>query len=807
MAAAAQHASDWDRDAALTTARILLEIKAVNFRPDEPYTFTSGWKSPVYIDCRKIIYFPRARNRICDLGVEKIGRHVGYETIDVVAGGETAGIPFAAWIADRMLTPMAYVRKQPKGFGRGSQIEGEVPEGRNTLLVEDLTTDGASKIRFAQALRDAGAVCDHTFVVFFYGVFPGSFETMKRMNLSLAPPLHLVGRAGGVPRAALLRRGGAEGGAEIPGGSGGLVQGAWRGRQRGGGSGGTRERRVTMWRCRAALFGASALACAAAAPAPASAQQLATRDTLTIGITQFPSTFHPNIDNMAAKSYVLGFARRPLTAYDPDWALTCLLCDRVPSLENGGAARETTPEGKPGIRVTYRLREDARWGDGRPVSAEDLRFAWEAGREAATGFGPAEFYRSAYELVVEDSRTVTLRFDKVTFEYASAGDFQPLPAHIERARWEADPRGYRNRTAYDTETAMPGLWSGPYRITAVQPGAGVTLERNDAWAGAGAGLPPHPGPHGGEHGGAGGAVAGRAARHDRGRARPAGGAGRRAGAPRRPGASRVAYKPGLVYEHLDLQHDHPALGDRRVRQALLMATDRAQIVARLFENRQTVAHSSVNPLDRMHDADTRQWPHDPARGGGAAGRGGLAARAGRHPPQRRRREALLRADDHRRQPRAGGGAAGAARHVARGRRRGAHPERAAARAVRRDAVAAALAAASRSTPGSAARRTCRAAPCTRTRSRAPSATGPARTTATWRNAEMDALLEALPQELDAEKRRGMWSRLQAIYAEELPALPLWFRADAHVWPRWLEGVRPTGHLNPTSLWVEEWRLR
>ena len=178
-------ASDWDRDAALTTARILLEIKAVNFRPEAPYTFTSGWKSPVYIDCRKIIYFPRARNRICDLAVEKIGRHIGYESIDAVAGGETAGIPFAAWIADRMLTPMAYVRKQPKGFGRGAQIEGDVPEGKNTLLVEDLTTDGGSKIRFAQALRDAGAICEHSFVVFYYGVFPGSFEQMKQMGLNL----------------------------------------------------------------------------------------------------------------------------------------------------------------------------------------------------------------------------------------------------------------------------------------------------------------------------------------------------------------------------------------------------------------------------------------------------------------------------------------------------------------------------------------------------------------------------------------------------------------------------------------------
>jgi orotate phosphoribosyltransferase len=178
-------ATQWDRDAALTSARILLEIDAIKFRPEEPFTFTSGWKSPVYIDCRRIIYFPRARSKICDLAVEKINRHVGYETIEAVAGGETAGIPFAAWIADRMAAPMAYVRKKPKGFGRQALIEGDVPEGKRTLLVEDLTTDGQSKIQFANALRDAGAIVNQAFVVFFYGVFPGAFETLARMDIAL----------------------------------------------------------------------------------------------------------------------------------------------------------------------------------------------------------------------------------------------------------------------------------------------------------------------------------------------------------------------------------------------------------------------------------------------------------------------------------------------------------------------------------------------------------------------------------------------------------------------------------------------
>ncbi len=178
-------ATEWDRDAALTAARILLEIKAVNFRPEEPYTFTSGWKSPVYIDCRRIIYFPRARSKISDLAVEKIDRHVGFETIETVAGGETAGIPFAAFIADRMNAPMSYVRKKPKGFGQNALIEGDVPVGKRTLLVEDLTTDGQSKIRFANALRDAGAIVNHAFVVFFYGVFPGAFETLSKMDITL----------------------------------------------------------------------------------------------------------------------------------------------------------------------------------------------------------------------------------------------------------------------------------------------------------------------------------------------------------------------------------------------------------------------------------------------------------------------------------------------------------------------------------------------------------------------------------------------------------------------------------------------
>ncbi|WP_068083524.1 orotate phosphoribosyltransferase [Polycladidibacter stylochi] len=167
------------------TAKMLMEIKAVHFRPEEPYTFTSGLASPVYIDCRKLISYPRIRNTLMDFATATMFRDVGFEQFDAVAGGETAGIPFAAWIADKMNLPMQYVRKKPKGFGRDAQIEGHVEEGSRILLVEDLTTDGGSKIKFCEALRKAGAEVNDTMVVFYYDIFPETKVKLQEHGLKL----------------------------------------------------------------------------------------------------------------------------------------------------------------------------------------------------------------------------------------------------------------------------------------------------------------------------------------------------------------------------------------------------------------------------------------------------------------------------------------------------------------------------------------------------------------------------------------------------------------------------------------------
>lgn len=173
------------KQAGLTTARILIEINAINFRPEEPYILTSGWASPVYIDCRRVISFPRARRKITELASAAIEREVGYESLAAVAGGETAGIPYAAWISDKLGLPMLYVRKKPKGFARNAQIEGFVPDGSRVVLVEDLASDGASKVNFCNALRNAGLQVSHTFVVFFYGVFPGALKSLEEIGIHM----------------------------------------------------------------------------------------------------------------------------------------------------------------------------------------------------------------------------------------------------------------------------------------------------------------------------------------------------------------------------------------------------------------------------------------------------------------------------------------------------------------------------------------------------------------------------------------------------------------------------------------------
>ena len=168
------------------TARMLIEVGCIMLRPNDPFILTSGRASPVYVDCRRLISYPRERAQICDLAVAWIRQRYDVNTMpQAIAGGETAGIPFAAWIAERLDLPMLYVRKKSKGFGRDARIEGHITSGSRVLLIEDLATDGKSKLDFVAALRTADLRVNDVLVVFQYGIFPQAMMQLAEKNIHL----------------------------------------------------------------------------------------------------------------------------------------------------------------------------------------------------------------------------------------------------------------------------------------------------------------------------------------------------------------------------------------------------------------------------------------------------------------------------------------------------------------------------------------------------------------------------------------------------------------------------------------------
>ncbi len=144
------------------TARALLDAGAFLIRPNDPFRLTSGLLAPIYINCRLILGHAEARADIADALAEDVAKRGG----EIVAGGVTAGVPFATLVADRLGLPLVYVRPQPKSHGTGGQIEGGEVKGRKVVLVEDLITSATSIVLFTSALRVAGATVDHASVVF-----------------------------------------------------------------------------------------------------------------------------------------------------------------------------------------------------------------------------------------------------------------------------------------------------------------------------------------------------------------------------------------------------------------------------------------------------------------------------------------------------------------------------------------------------------------------------------------------------------------------------------------------------------------
>ncbi len=523
---------------------------------------------------------------------------------------------------------------------------------------------------------------------------------------------------------------------------------------------------------------------------------------LRIGMTQFPSTLNPLIDSMLAKSYVLAMTRRPFTIYDQNWELVCMLCTELPTIENGLAKPEDLPDGKRGIAVTYTIQPGATWGDGKPVTSGDVVFTWQVGRHPKSGVSDLESFRRVLSIDVIDDKTFTLHVDRIEFTY-NAMPFPVLPAHIERAIFEADPESYRNRTAYDADPTNPGLGFGPYRVAEMVTGARIVLEPSPTWWGAKPAfdrvtirvIEKTTALEANLLSGAIDMIAGELGLTlDQALAFE-----------KRHGARfNITYKSGLIYEHLDLNLDNPILADKRVRKALIHALDRETLSERLFAGRQPVAHSSVSPLDWIYDPDVPTYAYDPDQAKALLDEAGWSViekgirynAAG----QRLTLELMTTAGNRSRELveqvlQSQWRQVGIDVRIRNEQARVFFGETVSKRKFTGAAMFAWL-----SAPESVPRTTLRSnqIPTADNNWSGQNYTG-------FSNPGMDDLIDRIEVELDRGVRKQLWGRLQRLYVEELPVIPLYWRANAYILPKWLEGVRPTGHLGTTTLWIEEWR--
>lgn len=531
-------------------------------------------------------------------------------------------------------------------------------------------------------------------------------------------------------------------------------------------------------------------------------------DELTIGVTQYPATLHPNIESMLAKVYVLGMVRRPLTVFDHHWNAACMLCTELPTLDNGNAHLEPLPiharkDGRTqGIAVTYSIHPKAAWGDGHPITTEDVIFTWKVGLDPKSGIAGQELYRRILSIERISDTRFTVHMDRVTFDYSSLA-LQLLPHHLERAVFEQGAAEYRNRTLFETKPTHPGLHYGPYRIAKVSRGSHIVLERNPRWWGAEAKyrritirvIEKTAALEANLLSGSIDYIAG-----ELGLALDQAIAFEK----RYPTRYQVIYKPGLIYEHIDFNLENPILRERTVRQALLYGIDRSAISEQLFAGKQPVADTNVSPLDWVYEPHVTRYAYDPEKAKTLLNRAGwnqlkrgirynakgeklsleLMTTAGNR--TRELVEQVLQSQWRQ---------IGVEIRIRNEPARVFFGETISKRKFSGLAMYAWI-----SSPESVPRSTLHSSeiPSAANGWSGQNATG-------YRNPEVDQLIDSIEVELDRDKRKAMWSTLQGIYADDLPVMPLYFRANAFVLPRWLTGVQPTGHQFPSTLWVESWR--
>lgn len=536
-----------------------------------------------------------------------------------------------------------------------------------------------------------------------------------------------------------------------------------------------------------------------------SAAAQARRDELIIGLSQFPSSLHPSINPEASKAYALAFSDRSITTFDKDWKLICLLCAELPSLDNGLARIEERPDGSKGMAVTLKLKAGLRWGDGEPLTARDIAFTFKVGADPRSGYALADEWTRIDHIEVLDDLTAIAHLRTIRVNYAEWPHI--LPEHIEAKPYAEGegPGDYGKLSIYNRAPTTPGLYNGPYRIAEYVSGSHIVLDPNPYWSG----VKPY--------------FKRVVLRVIENTAALQSNllAGDIDMAPwdvaaltidqvldlQRRYSDRFTYifKPSLTYEHLDVSGTNPLLADLRMRQALLYAADRKTLTEKLFNGMQPVADSFVTPLNTTYSPDVPKYPYDPAKAKA------LLAEAGFAPgPDGICRNAKGERLTFALQTTAGNRLRELQEEVLQSNWKSAcievtiknEPARILFGETLKKRLYTGLALYAWTSSVTSSPRQTLASDSIPT----PENGFAGSNSMGYSNPRFDELITQSETELDSGRQKLVWAEMQRIYATDLPVLPLFFRSDPHVIPRWLKGYEPTGHTAYTPEWVEHWRV-
>ena len=525
------------------------------------------------------------------------------------------------------------------------------------------------------------------------------------------------------------------------------------------------------------------------------------KDSLVIGVAQFPANLHPYIGSQTIQGYTLGLALHRVTAYGNDGTIVCLLCTEVPTLKNGLARLEDQADGSKGLAVTIKLKPGLRWGDGAKLTARDILFTWKVGSDPNAGFATSHPWTRATAVDLVDETTAVLHLPRTLTSFALWDEL--LSEHIDGPVYAAagGAGDYINHTVYNRNPLNPGLWNGPFLVSDYHSNDSVGFLPNPYWTGTKPGLKQ---------------ITIRLLENT---------ASLQANllsgdvdmSPSGIGLSidqaislekttsdrfRFIYEPQLSYEHIEPNLSNPILQDVRVREALLRGVDVKSIVDRLFSGHAEIARTFINGLDDHYDATEPLYGYDPARART------LLEQAGWMP-----------------------GPGG----------------------IRRNAAGERLSFEFASTSGNRVRELTQQVMQSQWKAigievsikNQPSRTffgqllkhreftglveyawtgevdlPPIRLTTPYIPTEannwggqnyggvsdpaLDAAVEAATYELDPAKQQALWTEMQHIYTSKLLSLPLYFRVDPDIVPNWLAGFAASGKQSYVTYWAADW---